>query len=126
MHERGGLQRLVGRFIGHARCREFAQFAINQREQFIGGLWVAVLDGFQNAGDVAQSATITRCPGVAPENWASAAKGLKGKAHPFTALSAGPARCAELKGPRWPGRRCDTYWNHSGRAAAIHAVVVEI
>jgi hypothetical protein len=34
-----------------------------------------------------------------PENWASAAKGLKGKAHPFTALSAGPARCAELKGP---------------------------
>ena len=72
MHERGGLQGLVGRFIRHARRRQFAQFAIDQRQQFIGGLGIAVFDGFKNAGNVAQPATITLFYKVAPENWASA------------------------------------------------------
>ena len=67
MHERGGLQGLVGRFIRHARRRQLAQFAIDQRQQFIGGLRVAVFDGLKNAGDVAQPATITRFSGIAPE-----------------------------------------------------------
>jgi hypothetical protein len=72
MHQGGGLQRLMGRFIGHARGRELAQLAIDQRQQFIGGLGIAVLDGLQNAGNVAQSATIIRFFGIAPEDWAIA------------------------------------------------------
>ena len=74
MHERGGLQCLIGRFIRHARSRQLAQFAIDQRQQFIGGLGIALLDGLENAGDVAQSATITRSSGRAPENWASVSR----------------------------------------------------
>ena len=68
MDERGGLQRLVGRFIGHFRRRELAQLLIDQRQQSIGGLGIAVLNGLQNAGNVAQSATITRFSKVAPDN----------------------------------------------------------
>ena len=69
MHERGGLQSLVRRFVGHSRRRQFAQFAIDQRQQFIGGFGITVFDGLKYARDIAQSATITRCSGAAPENW---------------------------------------------------------
>ena len=53
MDERGGLQRLVRRFVGHLVGGELAQFFIDQRQQFIGGFGVAVFDGLQNLGDVA-------------------------------------------------------------------------
>jgi hypothetical protein len=42
-----------------------------KREQFIGGLGIAVLDGLKNAGNVAQSATAINLPGVVPDNLAS-------------------------------------------------------
>jgi len=54
MHQRGGLQSVVGRFPCHSGRGELAQFAINQRQQFVGGFGVAMLDGFKNAGNVAQ------------------------------------------------------------------------
>jgi hypothetical protein len=41
--------------MGHFRRRQFAQFAIDQRQQFLGGVRVAVLDGLKNAGDVANN-----------------------------------------------------------------------
>jgi len=71
MHQRGGLQSLVGAFIRHARRRQLAQLLIDQRKQFIGGLRVAVLDGLQNAGNVAQPATVIKLPSVVPVNLAS-------------------------------------------------------
>ena len=51
---RGRLQGLVGRFIRHACRRQLAQLAINQRQQFIGGLGVAVFDGLKDECDVTQ------------------------------------------------------------------------
>jgi hypothetical protein len=66
--ERGGLQRLVGGFTGHFRRRQFAQFAIDQRQQFIGGLWVAVLDGLKNARYVANDGNYTRLLKMARTN----------------------------------------------------------
>ena len=54
MHQRGGLQSLVRRFVGHARRRQLAQLLIDQRKQFIGGPGIAMLDGLKNAGNVAQ------------------------------------------------------------------------
>ena len=71
MHQRGGLQSLVGAFIRHARRRQLAQLLIDQRKQFIGGLRVAVLDGLKNAGNVAQPATVIKLPSVVPVNLAS-------------------------------------------------------
>ena len=67
MDQRGGLQSLVGGFIGHFRRRQFAQFAIDQQQQFIGGPRVALLDGLKNAGNVAQPAKITKLSAAAPE-----------------------------------------------------------
>src|ERR1039457_494598 len=32
MHQRGGLQGLVGPFLGHFGRRQFAQFSVNQRQ----------------------------------------------------------------------------------------------
>jgi hypothetical protein len=55
MHKRGGLQRLVGRFVRHFHRCKFTQFAIHQRQQFFGGLGVAVLNGLKDARDVTQS-----------------------------------------------------------------------
>src|SRR6516164_5870864 len=53
MYQRGGLQRVTRRFISHFRGRELAQLLINQRQKFIGGLRVALLDRFDHPGDVA-------------------------------------------------------------------------
>ena len=47
MHERGWLQGLAGRFVGHLVRGELAQFVINQRQQLIGGRGMAALDGLE-------------------------------------------------------------------------------
>src|SRR5260221_9206341 len=52
----GWLQRIAWRFIGHFGGSELAEFGINQRKQFIGGLKVSRLEG---AGHVAHA---TVCP----------------------------------------------------------------
>jgi len=64
MHQRGGLQSLVGRFVRHARRSQLAQLLIDQRKQFIGGLGVALFDGLKNAGNVAQRATVSDSPAL--------------------------------------------------------------
>ena len=38
---------------GHPRGREFSQLVVDQRQQLIGRLAVALLDGREDAGDVA-------------------------------------------------------------------------
>ena len=54
MHERGGLEGLARRFIGHADRGQLAQFLENQRQQFVRGSGVALLDGLQHLGDLVQ------------------------------------------------------------------------
>jgi len=44
---------MARRFVRHFGGRELAQFPINQRQQFIGGLGVALLNSFENLGRVA-------------------------------------------------------------------------
>src|SRR5439155_27256324 len=53
MHGRGGLKSLAWRFLGHLVRGEFAQFLVNQRQQFVGSFWIAFFDGVEDAGDVA-------------------------------------------------------------------------
>ena len=55
MHERGGLKRVAGLFAGHLRAGELAQFGIDEREQFLPGAGIPVLDGFEKTGDVAHA-----------------------------------------------------------------------
>ena len=55
MHQSGGLQSLSGRQEGHFVGSESAQFLIDQREQFVSGFAVAVLDPLEDLGDVAHA-----------------------------------------------------------------------
>jgi hypothetical protein len=52
MHQRGGLQRLTGILSGQLLGRELPQLLIDQRPQPGGGVWVALLDGVQDARDL--------------------------------------------------------------------------
>jgi len=56
MNQGGGLQGLPGSLTGHPGSGEFAKLLVNEREQFIRGLGVALLDGLEDAGDVAHGA----------------------------------------------------------------------
>jgi hypothetical protein len=71
MHQGGGLKRVTRCVLGHLIGGEFAQFRIDQWQQFIGGLWVAMLDGFKNAGYVAQSTKAITFSSIMPESTAS-------------------------------------------------------
>ena len=50
MHQRGGLQSLAGGFAGHFGCRQLAQFIIDQGQELVGRLRVAVLKTIQDDG----------------------------------------------------------------------------
>lgn len=43
---------LAGRFTGHLVGRHAAQFVVDQRQQFIGGLGITVFDGVEELRDV--------------------------------------------------------------------------
>src|SRR5213083_850688 len=60
MHQRSRLQSLAWRFPGHFRRREFAQFIVNEREQFVSSFGVALLDAIQNSRDIAQASNDIR------------------------------------------------------------------
>ena len=119
MDQCGGLQGLIGRFVGHARRSELAQFAIDQRQQFIGGLGIAVFDGFQNAGDVAQPLTINRFSCIAPEKRDSCAiPDLHRAFHRLSRKNCAPADIALVttkKAPRPLGSRSPSNWSSRGR-----------
>jgi hypothetical protein len=53
VNQRRGLQRLTGRFVRHLVSRQFAQLLIHQCEQLVGGIGIALVDGSQDMGDVA-------------------------------------------------------------------------
>ncbi len=58
--ERCRLQRLAGRFGSHFVRRQLPQLLIHQRQQFLGGLGVALRNRVQDARDLAHAALFTR------------------------------------------------------------------
>src|SRR5262249_51301355 len=52
VHERGRLEGLTWLFAGELRCSEFAELVIDERQEFVGGLPVTLLDLRQDLGDV--------------------------------------------------------------------------
>ena len=53
----GRLQRLAGRLLGQLPRRQPPQFVVDQRQELLGRLRVALLDGGQDARDVVHSPT---------------------------------------------------------------------
>ena len=60
MDQCGGLERVVGRFVGHFLRSELAQLVVNQGKQFFGGGRVTLLDGVKYAGNVAHGRSVAR------------------------------------------------------------------
>jgi hypothetical protein len=58
--QRRGLERLAGFLTGHLGGRQAAQRVVDQREELLGGLRVALLDCREDAGDVVHQ----RSPGA--------------------------------------------------------------
>jgi hypothetical protein len=52
VNEGGGIEGVPGGFRCHPRGREFSQLVVDQRQQLIGRLAVALLDGREDAGHV--------------------------------------------------------------------------
>ena len=57
MNQRGGLESVAGTFARHLVRGQPAQFVIDERQQLLGGLGLALLDGFEDARDVAHKKT---------------------------------------------------------------------
>ena len=55
VNQRGGLECLTGLFVGHLVRGKFAQLLIDQRQQFVGGSAIALLDGCQDVSDIAHA-----------------------------------------------------------------------
>ncbi len=52
MHKGSGLQGLAGRFVGHTCGRQFAQFVVDQWQQLLSGLRLALLNAIEDARDL--------------------------------------------------------------------------
>ena len=58
--ESGGLEGLAGLLAGESLRRQFPQFIVDEREEFLGGLGVTPLDGGQDVGNLAHGLEHTR------------------------------------------------------------------
>jgi len=56
---------VAGGLVGHLQRRELAQLLIDQRQQFIGGMGVALLDAIEDAGHIAHADMKLNCVGSA-------------------------------------------------------------
>ena len=54
-----GLERLARLLLGQPLRRQLAQLVVDQRQELLGGGRVALLDGGQDAGDVAHAGQFT-------------------------------------------------------------------
>ena len=52
MHQRGRLQGLAGPFVGQPLGRELAQLVVDERQQLLRGVRVALFDGSQDLRDI--------------------------------------------------------------------------
>ena len=53
MNERGRLQSLAWLFLLHSRRRQFAEFIIYKRQQFLGCVGIALFDRLKNTREIA-------------------------------------------------------------------------
>jgi hypothetical protein len=60
MHKRGGVERVIGPFLGHIRRGQLAQLVVNQRQELCRGVWVAMLNRIQEASDLVHEANDIR------------------------------------------------------------------
>jgi hypothetical protein len=65
VNERGGLQRLVGRFVRHFLRSQAAQLIVNKGEEPSGGLGISLFDVRQNPRDIAHG-YVSLWPGCRP------------------------------------------------------------
>jgi hypothetical protein len=62
VHEGGGLEGLAGLFLSQPGGGQAAQLFIDQREQFGAGAGIALLNGREDARDVAHAVRPAKCP----------------------------------------------------------------
>src|SRR5262249_41312720 len=62
MDQGGGLQGLPRLLLGQTRSRQLAKFIVDQRQELLRGVWVAVLDLIQNPRNFAHGVMIHRQP----------------------------------------------------------------
>ena len=55
MDQRGRLQGMASRLVGHVVRRQSAKFFIDQRQQFLSGFGIALLDALEDLGDIAHA-----------------------------------------------------------------------
>src|SRR5262245_55035114 len=60
VHQRRGLERLAGPFVGHLLGRQPVQLVVDQRQELLRGVRVALLDVIQDLGDVGHSPQVYR------------------------------------------------------------------
>ena len=58
MNKSGGLECVAGGFTCHAMRRQFSELVINQREQFLGGFGITLVNAIENLCDVAYKRTV--------------------------------------------------------------------
>jgi hypothetical protein len=97
--ERGGLEGLAGSLLGHPRGGELAQLVVDEREQFLRGAGVALVDGVQDPRDVGHDGKHTRAA-VGPRPETGLGVGVTPAGHPDPPT--GP--CAHLPGRRSSNR----------------------
>ena len=59
MHQGRGLERLPRLLLGQLLRRQLAQLVVDQRQELLGGVRVALLDGGQDAGDITHDIALT-------------------------------------------------------------------
>lgn len=64
VNECGRLESLTRRFPRHLGRGECAQFLVNQRQQFLSGFGIALLNAVEDAGEVAHAPSILQSPDV--------------------------------------------------------------
>jgi hypothetical protein len=55
MHERRRLKRLAGLLLGQLRGGKLAQLVVDERQKLLSGVGIALLDGRQDAGNIAHA-----------------------------------------------------------------------
>ena len=58
VHQRRGLERLPGLLLRQFVCRKFSQLLVNKRQEMLGGVRIAALDGRQDSGYVAHKQAV--------------------------------------------------------------------
>jgi hypothetical protein len=62
--EGGGLERMPGLFLRQLQGGQLAQFVVHERQELLGGLGIALLDGRQDSGYVAHQILSWSMPAI--------------------------------------------------------------